>query len=417
MSDKFIPYHLRDINDPPGHLDDQQKANWISAAKKAFDIPTSLYEIIYANKYTTTETMQKLIDHVRNCNEFTFDSEGEKSTKQLALIQIQTIPQQLPFFVILVECAHLPPINSLIHLRIKQLFELIFKFRDNIYSWKPLHKEIYPAIVYQWFEWHIKTSVVNLQLKFADWYSWALSHDKMCTLSNHRNIIINDINSDEQMNLLSKCTCHKSSLYRPNEPWVLQQALLYTYGMFIDKSITVNHWTTELDPMYSTLSTSKRNKMIHYAIYDCFATTCLIRSALPSSSSRANNNSANTNINQRIIKNINDDIELISDDDKITVNQCIKITINNDMLYEEISNDDNELNKALSLNHNESLYEVISDDDNEPNPALPPNDNDLRVINHDMVDDVSDYEQQQQQSLTKKRQLHSRTRSAEARKR
>ncbi|CAF4156521.1 unnamed protein product, partial [Rotaria sordida] len=85
----------------------------------AFDIPTSLYEIICAKKYTTTETMQKLIDHVRNCNEFTFVSEGEKSAKQLALIQIQTIPQQLPFFIILVELAHLPPINSLIHLQIK----------------------------------------------------------------------------------------------------------------------------------------------------------------------------------------------------------------------------------------------------------------------------------------------------------
>ncbi|CAF1230093.1 unnamed protein product [Rotaria sordida] len=384
--------------------------------------------------------MQKLINYVRNYNEFTFDTDDEKTTKQLALIQIQTIPQQLPFFVILVELAHLPPIHSLIHLQIKQLFELIFKFRNNIYSWEPLRKEIYPAIVYQWFEWPIKTSMANLQFEFADWYSWALSHCEMCSLLNRRNIIINDINSEGQMNLLSKYTCHKPSSYRPNEPWALQQALIYTYGMFIDKSITVNNWATILDPTYSTLSTSKRNKMIHYAIYDCFAAICLIRlvtlywtfqqvkkinildsfQALPSSS-RANNNPTNTNINQQIIKNINDDIELISDDDEddddeITVNQCIKITINNDVLYEEISNDDNKLNKALSLNNNESLYEAISDDDNQPNPASPPYDNDLCVSNHSMVDDVSDYEQQQQ-SLTKKRQLYSRTRSAEARKR
>ncbi|CAF1537964.1 unnamed protein product, partial [Rotaria sordida] len=129
--------------------------------------------------------------------------------------------------------------------------------------------------------------------------------------------------------------------------------------MFIDKSITVNEWAMELDPMYSTLSTSKRNKTIQYAIYDCFAATCLIRpvtlywtfqQALPSST-RANNNPTNTNINQQIINNINDDIELISDDDntddEITVNQCIKITNNNDMLYEEISNDDNELTLAV----------------------------------------------------------------------
>ncbi|CAF4144244.1 unnamed protein product [Rotaria sordida] len=105
MSDKFVPYHLCDINNPPAHLDGNQKLNWIRAAKKAkknyqyqqqhpaLDIPTSFYEIIYVNKYTTTETMQKLINHVRNCNEFTFDTEDEKSTKQLALIQIQTIPQ------------------------------------------------------------------------------------------------------------------------------------------------------------------------------------------------------------------------------------------------------------------------------------------------------------------------------------
>ncbi|CAF0964747.1 unnamed protein product [Rotaria sordida] len=73
--------------------------------------------------------------------------------------------------------------------------------------------------------------------------------------------------------------------------------------------------------------------MIHYAIYDCFAATCLIRpvtlcwtfqQALPPST-RANNNPINTNINQQIIKNIKDDIELISDDDN---NNDDEITVN-----------------------------------------------------------------------------------------
>ncbi|CAF1302269.1 unnamed protein product [Rotaria sp. Silwood1] len=92
--------------------------------------------------------MQKLINHVRNCNEFTFDTEGEKSTKQLTLIQIQTIPQQLPFFCYISRTC-------------------TFTTKNNIYSWKPLRKEMYPAIVFQWFEWPIKTSVVNFQLKFC----------------------------------------------------------------------------------------------------------------------------------------------------------------------------------------------------------------------------------------------------------
>ncbi|CAF1312478.1 unnamed protein product [Rotaria sordida] len=176
--------------------------------------------------------------------------------------------------------------------------------------------------------------------------------------------------------------------------------------------------------------------MIHYAIYDCFATTCLIRpitlywtfqqvkkihildsfQALPSSS-RANNNSANTNINQQIIKNINDDIELIFDDDnnddEITVNQCIKITINNDMLYEEIANDDNELNKALPINNNESLYEAILNDDNEPNPALPSNDNDLCVNNYSMVDENKNNDQSDSVKYKSRHQ----NRSAETRRR
>ncbi|CAF3226396.1 unnamed protein product [Rotaria sp. Silwood2] len=76
MSHKFVPYHLRDIKNPPAHLDDHQKSNWICTATKtkknyqyqqqcpAFNIPTSFYEIIYANKYTTIETMQKLINDV-----------------------------------------------------------------------------------------------------------------------------------------------------------------------------------------------------------------------------------------------------------------------------------------------------------------------------------------------------------------
>ena len=35
MSDKHLPYHLRDINNPPVHLHEQQQHNWIRAADKA----------------------------------------------------------------------------------------------------------------------------------------------------------------------------------------------------------------------------------------------------------------------------------------------------------------------------------------------------------------------------------------------
>ncbi|CAF5031000.1 unnamed protein product, partial [Rotaria socialis] len=77
-----------------------------------------------------------------------FDTEGEKSNKQLALIQIQTIPQQLPCFVVLVELLHLPSFNTLIFVKIKQLFTLIFQSKNKLYSWGPLRKELYPAVNY-----------------------------------------------------------------------------------------------------------------------------------------------------------------------------------------------------------------------------------------------------------------------------
>ena len=53
-----------------------------------------------------------LIDRARNCDEFTFDTESEKTSKELALIQTQTIPRQLPLYVMVIELAHLPSINS-----------------------------------------------------------------------------------------------------------------------------------------------------------------------------------------------------------------------------------------------------------------------------------------------------------------
>ncbi|CAF3494634.1 unnamed protein product, partial [Rotaria socialis] len=358
MSDKFVPYHLRDINNPPAHLDENQKSNWIRTAQKAkkncqnqqqypaFNIPTSFYEIIYINKNTTTETMQKLINHVRNCNEFTFDTEGEKSNKQLALIQIQTIPQQLPFFVVLLELPHLPSHDTLIYVKIKQLFQLIFQSKNKLYSWGPLRQELYPAV---------------------------------CSPSLLQHHAINDVRSNTNIKTSSKCTCHEASPYRPGETWGLQEALIYTCQLFIDKSMAVNSWARELDPHHSTLPTTTREKMLRYAIYDCFTTTYLARPVLedwtfekvkninvlnlfqassftsPSLSSlhQANNTIIHTTINPQTFKNVIDnDLEFISEDsdDEITINQCRTSPVNT-ALYEQISDDEQQQHQPSLKQH------------------------------------------------------------------
>jgi len=62
-----------------------------------FVIPTDIYQVIHMNKYTSMEEMQLIIDHVKQCNQFTIDTESEKSNGNLALMQIQLIPSRLPF--------------------------------------------------------------------------------------------------------------------------------------------------------------------------------------------------------------------------------------------------------------------------------------------------------------------------------
>ncbi|CAF4671540.1 unnamed protein product [Rotaria sp. Silwood2] len=122
------------------------------------------------------------------------------------------------------------------------------------------------------------------------------------------------------------------------------------------------------------------------------------------------------NIKQQKLFNLNDDdLQFISDDDEIYLSQLTGSVPNKQLEYNEISNDKNELNNILLPNNNDTLYEAISDDDNERNLPLPSYDNDLYVNSHNMVDGVSDYEQQQ--SFNKKLQLYRGTRSAEARKR
>ncbi|CAF5039696.1 unnamed protein product, partial [Rotaria sp. Silwood1] len=150
MLDKFVPYHLCDINNSPAHLDDNQKSNWI------------------------------------------------------------------------LELAHLPSHDTLIYVQIKQLFRLIFQSENQLYSWRPLREDIYPAVNNELFEWPIKSSILDIQLKLNEWYNWALSHCEVSSPSLlQQNFRHDDVNSNTNIKVLSKCTCHDTSLYCPGEKWGL----------------------------------------------------------------------------------------------------------------------------------------------------------------------------------------------------
>ncbi|CAF4256604.1 unnamed protein product [Rotaria magnacalcarata] len=392
MSDQHVPHHLRDIDNPPPYLTEAQQQNWISAAKKAkknyqlkqqyppFIVPPQLYNVIHIHKQMIDQTMEMLIEHVQHCDEFTFDTESEKSNKKLALIQIQTIPNHLPSLVILLELAHLPPYESQLYTKIKHFFQLVFRSTNSLYSWGPLDKELLPAISYELLMWPIQAPIYDIQSHFSKWYAWALSHCEVCRLSIDTNLNTNTLNYITTAPSVSRpCNCHESSPYRINEKWALQQAVIFICKMFIDKNETFNHWAHGLDPIISTLPEVKRLSMIRYAIYDCFATTLLARPIIEYWPFTKIEDSGITELFQKArsplsinpnitINNIYQQSNQKNDDDdndgEIYLNQCRAPVRQALPTYEPISDDEIPINQHHLLTGTTlPMYEPISDDE------------------------------------------------------
>ncbi|CAF3729881.1 unnamed protein product [Rotaria socialis] len=365
----------------------------------SFEIPTSYYNVVHVNKYTSIEEMHMLINHVQECTQFTIDTESEKSNGQLALIQLQTIPSRLPSLVILIELAHLPSNDSHVCVKIKEFFELIFRSNNELYSWGDMIKELDPIKNSALFKWPTLASLLDIQPHFPGWYEWALTHSESCCPKHHLDDA-NNVNIMSQNYLSSIFYCPRQSPYRPNELWSLQNALIYAAHIFIDKSSTVNNWAGGLTTNNSTLSSFRRKKMIKYAIYDVLSTTYLIRpiseywtfqklkntniidlftsfksSPLPSlpTNKSSKNKSIKKNINpQKLFKILDDDLELISDDDEIYLNQLIAPVTNQKHIYEEISNDEQELNITVPVNNVDLIVneanEIIIDNNEQTEP-------------------------------------------------
>ncbi|CAF1424399.1 unnamed protein product [Adineta ricciae] len=74
-----------------------------------------------------------------------------------------------------------------------------------------------------------------------------------------------------------KCTCHRESPYHENQLWSLQNALIYGFDVFIDKTTRMAHWPRGLTYSHSSLSHAQRIRMTHYAKNDVMAVSYLVR--------------------------------------------------------------------------------------------------------------------------------------------
>ncbi|CAF3091854.1 unnamed protein product [Rotaria sp. Silwood2] len=375
-----------------------------------FHVHSSDYELVFINNNTSTHTINKLLNHVGTCKQYAIDTESERTNNQLSLIQINSIPIEAPSRVMLFELKHLPNQHSQKYDKILQLFQLIFRLDNEIYSWGDMQRELEPAK--DLIIWPIPATLNNIQPHFPAWYNWARTQCRVQSLS-HRNDTNddNEIIQQHQQQLL--CHCHPPSPYQINELWSLQNAFRYGCNLFLDKSCTLSHWSSSLSSSHSSLSHADQKKMIHYATHDVMAVTFLIRPITEKwTFDKIKNRKMNemfvafdsiklpplpTSKNKKI-KNINmqkfatlfrcndPDAEEISSDDEIYLNQLIK---QNDLKNEQ-NNKKNDDDDEIMLEQDQ--IEPIDDNYIPVNNNLL-NDNELIVNNHYMVDDVNDKEE------------------------
>ncbi|CAF2200514.1 unnamed protein product [Rotaria magnacalcarata] len=128
--------------------------------------------------------------------------------------------------------------------------------------------------------------------------------------------------------------------------------------------MTISYWAKGLDSHHSTLSTPTREKMLRYAIYDCFTTTYLARAVLRAWTFQKVKNTHIIDLFQAL-SSTSPSLSLLYSYDDIPINQCRTIPVNN-ALYKQISDDENCNSQIVgSVKNTTSIIEDISDDDND----------------------------------------------------
>ncbi|CAF4229901.1 unnamed protein product, partial [Rotaria sordida] len=118
-----------------------------------FHVHSSDYEVILINRYMSMEVMDKVLNHINDCYQYSVDTESERSNHELSIIQFHTIPCTLPSQVLIIELSQLPNRES--HLS-----------HNEIYSWGDMNLELESANYL--FAWPITSELINLQPHFPE---------------------------------------------------------------------------------------------------------------------------------------------------------------------------------------------------------------------------------------------------------
>lgn len=340
---------------------------------QCFHIKSDNYNRVIINNDTSINTWHEVLAHVSDCTQYSMDTESDRRTNELALIQVNTIPHSGKSWIMLIELNHLSTRNSSRYEKVFDLFRLIFREANEIYSWGDMAFELEPAK--ELLAWPIRSKLINLQPRFSSWYNWARTR---CRVSN---LIVGDDDDDDyefiqQQTQPVLCTCHRSSPYKSNELWSLKNALRYAGELSLDKSARMSNWGAGLTSNNSSLSGNDRSRMIDYATHDVLAVSFLIRPVIEkwtfeqvknrrtseiftvctsvnlpveatTTSRRKKIKNIDTNKLSKIFAMMDSDAEFISSDEEIYLNQIIESSQHN-----RNEPDDNKENNQELININ-----------------------------------------------------------------
>ena len=133
-------------------------------------IPTSFYNVVHIHRFTTIDMISTLINYFESCYRYSKDTELDRFTYGLSLMQAHSIPQHLPSFIVLFEIRRFPSFDSLLMSKITSLFSLLFRSGNTISARGSMSKELRSAVQMNLFQWPTSALFVDLQRYCCGWY-------------------------------------------------------------------------------------------------------------------------------------------------------------------------------------------------------------------------------------------------------
>lgn len=334
---------------PKNVLENQKYEELCNGGKCAlFEISSSNYRYYFIHRNTSNDILNDLIDFATATKTYTLDTEDQlqrpPQPSRGALIEIEFIHEQSPSILILIETMYLPPEESLKFNKIKQLCQVIFSNNHRILSWENVKSELEKFYEFNLFNRNDINQIEpeNIQDKFKDWFS-----------DNYPSPYV-DI--------------------KINEKYSLQLAIFLTFNQWLDKRMTLANWGCGIDLSLNTIFVPRKFKNIQdqviederqyrqlltkYALNDCSAVTQLVQKMGSSSSSIAaaiayeNISEDDDEINYALNP---ETINLSSNDNDQNANDLI-LNVKNNLVEQGDKN-------TTQVHEQYEPYDIISDDE------------------------------------------------------